>query len=134
MFESQQRKGAVMDRFYVKTGLAGYGPELDPEDEPVALEDLDFVLADELERCADYADEAARGLAEAGDYEAAWREHERAEALAVQALNFSPKRREAPLYAGDLPKWLQTVTLQLEQTFPLDIGPHERLYVWKAEA
>ena len=121
-----------MPSYYVKIGLAGYGPDLDPEDEPYALEDLDYVLSNELSRAADYAEETAHALAEMGDFEGAWKEHVRSGSLAIHAANFSPDRRDAPLYSGDLPKWLETVKSQLE-AFPLDIGNYERLYVWEAE-
>lgn len=122
-----------MSRYFVKFGLAGYGPDLDENDEAIPLDQLDYVLCDEIGRAADHAEDTAHVFAESGDFESAWREHERAESLSAQAANFDPKRRNAPLYAGNLPKWLETVTLQLEQTFPLDVSEHERLYVWTTD-
>lgn len=46
--------------FYVKTGLAGYGPDLDETDTPcMSWDDVASLIADELDQAADFAAEGA---------------------------------------------------------------------------
>lgn len=119
--------------YWLAYGLAGYGPELDVEDEPVDEESVCYSLHTMIHESADFAEDTARGLAESGDYEAAWREHERAETLATQAELFNPDRQNAPLYRGDPDAWQATVRQLIADLFPIYVSQHSALYVWPAE-
>lgn len=120
-------------RIYVKTGLAGYGPELDEYDEgPETYADAAYVISEELSRAADSAYELAHAVGDLGEYETAWQEIVRSEELAVLAANFSPSRRFASLYQGKAGLWESAVRDLVNANFPVDISPHDRLYVWEA--
>ena len=120
----------MLVRWYVKHGLAGYGPDLDEEDEP--SEEPEFEISSLLERDAESAEELAHSLADDGRFEDAWREHARSEELANIAANFNPDRASAPLYVDNAPLWRETVARMIGETFPLDVSESERLYVWEA--
>lgn len=126
-----------MTSYYVKCGTAGYGPDLDTDDEPYAdIASLCFVIRDELERSMESENDTAHMHAENGDFEAAWLTHVHVEELDGICRNFDYERRSsAPAYVGNLAKLDQTMVELIGQTFPLDITQdgNTRLYVWEAD-
>lgn len=123
-------------RIYVKTGLAGYGPDLEPEDEPFEnLADLCYAIRDELDRSVDSLVEMAQYHASQEDFELAYHSRALADELTILMANLDyDKRLQAPLYAGDASKLDETVRRIIVETFPLDIDAERntRLYVWEA--
>lgn len=123
---------------YVKTGLAGYGPDLDSEDEPFeTTADVAAAIVWELNSYADYLEQGASGHAEQEDWEAAWKAHAKADELATLAMNLDyDKRSKAPLYVDNSALLDETVERIITETFPLDLDPDgygvQRLYVFNA--
>lgn len=133
MDETDDDETETEPTYWVAYGIHGYGPELDYDQEPIALSQLDEYLSDELGACADQADEYAHALGEAGDFEAAWAQHVLSDDLTTLSMNFAPSRKNAPLYAGNLPLWHETLTTLVRETFPIDVSPSTALYVWESE-
>jgi hypothetical protein len=126
-------KGKAMP-IYVKHGLAGYGPDLDEYDEGSdSYTDAAYVIAEELSRAADSAEELAHSLGDEEQFAEAWQEHVRSEELAVLAANFSPDRANAPLYKDNPELWETTIRELTEATFPVAVSKYGRLYVWEAD-
>lgn len=119
--------------WYVASGIPGYGPELEPEDE--GFESLSDALAyarDELSTFVDMAHETAHYLGEQGDFEAAWRQVELMESLELLRANLDPARASAPLYRDDAAAY---AALQASQAagFPVDVSHNTRLYLWEGD-
>lgn len=121
--------------YYVKTGMAGYGPDLDETDMPAgSWEGAASEISEELGRAAAFAMEGAYIAGDMeGDYERAWKQFKLSEDLAAKAMAFDGKRADAPLYAGRPELWHATIYSLITNTFPLDIGDNSRLYVWECE-
>lgn len=138
--EAQARMLAALPEFpqygyYVKTGLAGYGPELDESDMPAPTwESVANYIYSELGYAADSAMENAYTAGDTeGDYERAWKEFKRSENLGALAAELDNKRAKAPLYAGRTKLWHATIYSIINARFPLDISDNTRLYVWECE-
>jgi len=146
--------------FYVKTGLAGYGPDLDENDWPaMSWEDVALQVAEELGHMAEFNAEGASALAgQAREaYEPtmaspetvsakAWADiaytyHEAdtarrlADDLDTLRLNFENLAREedpAPLYRGRPELRHARIWDLITEQFPLDVSHNNsRLYVWE---
>jgi len=138
--EAQKRMLTALPAFpefgyYVKTGLSGYGPDLEPDDMPArSWESVASEIAWELIQAADYAMEGAYIAGDTeGDYERAWKEFKRSEFLASVAQELNNERANAPLYAGRPELWHATIHSIITARFPLDISDNTRLYVWECE-
>lgn len=148
--EAKEHQARILDMlprypeygYYIKTGLAGYGPDLDETDEPVTdgWETLADVIADELARAADFAFEGAEICGTQADetgnlelYRDAWRAFKRSEELRVLAATFDNARKDAPLYAGRPELWHATIYDLTVRHFPVDVYDHSRLYIWECE-
>ena len=120
---------------YVKHGITGYGPELEPDDLPMeGIREICDAIRWELASDASMLEDGAAAMAEAGDYESAWQAHTRADELLTLAMNLEYDRRAAaPLYADDVPALEATMLRIIRETFPLEIssGPAITLYVWE---
>lgn len=118
--------------YHVASGLTGYGPE--PDDGgffPLpTLEAVSDYVRDELRVFSDMAYESADALADSGDFEAAWNERKRSDALELLRSNLDNARAGAPLYAGKPALWRETLDTIIGETFPLDVSHNTRLYVW----
>jgi hypothetical protein len=119
--------------YYVKTGLAGYGPDLDENDYPaMSWESLASEVASELSAMADFAMEGAYLAGDVeGDYQRAWQEFKRSESLAMLAAELDSERANAPLYTGRPELWHATIYSIVSARFPLDVSDNTRLYVWE---
>ena len=123
---------------HVKTGLAGYGPDLEPDDEP--FEELDAVLSaiqEEISSLVDMLHDEASAAGESGDFEGYYKARELADSLMGVRANFDPERRKAPLFNGDnAVDFDKHMSDQIAATFPLDVSTNGalRLYVWEVEA
>lgn len=120
--------------FHVAYGLAGYGPDGADEFASFATlaEALDYAR-DELVADVDMAHEEAHALADAGDYESAWRAIERMERLETLRANLDPKRAQAPLYRDNPGAYAQLQESQAA-AFPHDVAGNSRLYLWECES
>ena len=122
-------------RAYVKHGVTGYGPDLEPEDMPAeTIRELCEIIRGELDMDADILEGTAAAMADSGDYESAWRAHTRADELLTLAMNLDYERRAtAPLYVDDVPALEATMLRIIRERFPLEIssGPAITLYVWE---
>lgn len=120
---------------HVHHGITGYGPELEPDDMPLeGIRDICSAIRWELSSDADMLEDDAAAMAEAGDFESAWRAHTRADQLLTLAMNLDYDRRAtAPLYVDDVPALEATMLRIIRETFPLEIssGPAITLYVWE---
>lgn len=128
--EDSNRLPAV---YFVAHGLPGYGPEAENAAECETWEGLADTLADELRRDAESEDESAGIHGEAGDYQAAWEAHQRAESLANLAANLDNSRADAPLYRDSRRAWHETIARTVAENFPVDINSSCRLYAWPVE-
>lgn len=136
--EVQARMIAALPEFprfgyYVKTGLTGYGPDLDESDSPAgSWEGVASEISEELHHAADFAMEGAYIAGDMeGDYERAWKQFKLSENLNVKAMEFDNKRAETPLYAGRPELWHATIHSMITNEFPLDISDNSKLYVWE---
>ena len=124
---------------YVKTGLAGYGPDLDPEDTGHDPAELDSVLESiryELDQSCDMLADEASSAGAVSDFEAYFDARELADKLESVRANFDPERRKAPLFNGpDAVDFDHHIWEQVLSTFPLVISTngYTQLYVWMAE-
>jgi hypothetical protein len=147
--------------FYVKTGLAGYGPDLEPEDMPAtSWEDVALQVAGELSHMAEFNDQGASALADQAReaYEPAmaspetvsakaWADiaytyHEAGEArqLADDLDNLrgtfevlAESADPAPLYQGRDDLRHARIWDLIGEHFPLDVSHNTRLYVWECD-
>jgi hypothetical protein len=118
--------------YHVASGLAGYGPDASDSDGFPTFETLGEALdyaRDELLVFIDMAHEDAHALADDGQYEDAWRQIERVEALENLRANLDTKRASAPLYVDDAAAYAALQESQLAE-FPHDVSHNARLYVW----
>jgi hypothetical protein len=118
---------------HVASGLAGYGPDAADSNGFIVthnVRETAEAIRDELNAWADVAYEAAEALADSGDYEQAWTEHKRSQALETLRMNLDSKREEAPLYKGKPELWEATLWRLINENFPLDVSHNSRLYVW----
>jgi hypothetical protein len=147
--------------FYVKTGLAGYGPDLDENDYPArSWEDVAHQVAEELSFMADFNAEGASALADqareahdearevfrlyasVADYQGiadTYRDADDARRLADElgtlAANFSNLAKElnpAPLYQGR-PELRHARIWDLISQLPVYVSDNLKLYVWECE-
>ena len=118
--------------WYVKTGLAGYGADLEEWDEPTrSWQGLCYSLEFELRDAADRAVEMAAIFAEQGEYELAYRSRVKADELEVLKANLDwDKRLGAPLYAGDEDKLAETMESIVAENFPLDLDVEGRIRLY----
>ncbi|GAA3751134.1 hypothetical protein [Micromonospora maritima] len=124
----------AVTHWHVATGLAGYGPDgSDGYGTATDMPTLADLIRSELRDASSAEDETSRSIAEAGDYEDAWKIKTRSEELDTLAANFDNKRADAPLYAGRPDLWAETVQRLAVEKFPLDISYNTRLYVWPCE-
>src|SRR5262249_1096761 len=148
--------------FYVKTGLAGYGPDLESDDLPAtSWEDVALQIAYELGSAADFNAEGASALADrareaddrahehfrlyaqAGAWEniaEAYHEADEARRLADELGNLkttfdslAEADDPAPLYQGRPELRHARIWNLVSEQFPLDISHNSRLYVWECE-
>ena len=126
------------DVWLVAYGIDGYGPD-GPDNCRIAtdLQSLCDILADELARSADAAEDIAHTLADperGSDYAGAWAEHVRAEGLAnlADCLDYS-RRAAAPAYANDPAALADTLWQLIGERFPVEVSPSDSLYVWEAD-
>lgn len=122
---------------FVKFGLAGYGPELDPEDRPLdSVQSVCYAIRDELDRSIEQLYDRAPREAEAGDFEAAYGARVLADELDIMRRNLDwDKRATAPLYVGNSDALEADMARLIAENFPLDVDleGYSRLYVWEAE-
>lgn len=122
---------------YVKTGLAGYGPDLEPEDTGyVTLEETCEAIRDELSSLADFLIEGANIAGDEEDYEEAWKTAKLAESLETLRANLDyAGRSKAPLYRDNGALLDETMERIIGENFPLDVSlnGYTRLYVWQAD-
>jgi hypothetical protein len=120
---------------YVKHGITGYGPDLEPDDMPVeGVREICDAIRWELSSDADMLEDGAAAMAESGDYESAWEDHTRANDLLTLAMSLDYDRRAtAPAYVGDVPALEESMLRIIGESFPLEIssGPAITLYVWE---
>ena len=124
---------------YVKWGMEGYGPDLEPDEQPLTtLRDVLEALVHELGVCATHAVEDAVSAAGIQDYERAYQARVLADELDAAALNVAPSRFiTAPLFrdleAGDLSKavWLAAAGAVTQRT---DLDGRGRIYIMDATA
>ena len=120
---------------YVKHGITGYGPELEPDDLPMeGIREICDAIRWELESDADMLEDGAGAMAEDGDYESAWKDHARASELLTLAMSLDYDRRAAaPAYVDNVPALEATMLRIIGESFPLEIssGPAITLYVWE---
>ena len=120
---------------YVKHGITGYGPELEPDDMPIeGIREICDAIRDELERDADMLEDGASAMADLGDYRGAWEAHTRASELLTLAMGLDYDRRAAaPAYVGDVPALEKSMLRIIRERFPLEIssGPAITLYAWE---
>jgi len=141
-----------MGHWHIKQGLEGYGPEPDDDGFPTATDVVDLCdqIVNELGFAVEFLGqgisnwrEQAKGHRSSGNTEAelgAYREMiddtERAEGLEALANKYDPKRREAPLYKDDLPKWEAEMMSNIQQDFSglgVFVAQHSKLYVWECD-
>lgn len=123
-------------RYHVKTGITGYGPDLDESDEPYdGVDAVCMAINDELVAHIDMLAEDADQLGGGGFYEDAWKTAKLADYLDNVRRNFDPSRANAPLFRGNPKLWHETVSRLIGETFPLDVdlGETRRVYVWEAD-
>jgi len=164
--EAQERMIAALPvfprwGFYVKTGLAGYGPDLEPDDMPAASwEDVAGQVAWELRSAAEFSHEGAiiradqareaydrarsdyyvriqagNWQAVADGYHEAWADLRLGWELDDLAATFevlAETENPAPLYQGR-PELRHARIWDLLQQFPYGISRNSRLYVWECE-
>lgn len=120
---------------YVKCGIAGYGPDLDVEDEPyIGVDDVCSAIQYELDHAIDALWQEADAHGEASEFEDAWKSVRLARDLENVCANFDPRRKDAPLYRHNSRLWHETVSRMIRETFPLDVDrAATRLYVWEVE-
>jgi hypothetical protein len=144
--------------FWVHTGLAGYGPDLEPDDYPArSWEAVASQIAWELNSAADFQAEgmsATADIARTAYDDArvsagpdAWRAvaewyHTADEArrladelgtLSMSFNNLSDADNPAPLYQGQPELRHARIWDLIERHFPLGISDNSRLYVWICE-
>jgi len=147
---------------YVHTGLAGYGPDLEPDDYPArSWEDVASQIAWELRSAADFnvedasamADQAETAYSEAREH---WRLYARSgnwqaiaetyhdadksrrlaselDTLAANFENLSDAGNPAPLYQGRPELRHARIWELIGEHFPLNISYNSRLYVWECD-
>lgn len=120
---------------YVKTGLAGYGPDLDDED--TGHTDIDSILASidyELQQSAEMLHEDAATASATEDFKRYHDARELADHLDGVRANFDPKRRNAPLFTTGGVDFDTHIWEHIERDFPVavDVDGNIRLYVWEA--
>lgn len=122
---------------YVKTGLPGYGPDLDENDighDPADIRAICDDIRQELDILGDMLNDHAEVAAEAGDYETAWKTHKRGQELETLSMTLDHGRRQhAPLYRDDPAALDDALQRTVDKMFPLDVSDQVRLYVWDAE-
>lgn len=119
--------------YHVAHGLAGYGPDASDSDGFITCDDVRETadaIREELRMDVDYSFETAQAYADAGDYERAWHERARSDALEILRATFDNARQNAPLYRDDPNAWTETLVRLIAETFPLDVSENGRLYVW----
>ena len=142
--------------FYVHTGLAGYGPDLEDGDYPArSWEDVASQVAWELRSAADFSHEGATAQADQAKeaYEAAQRGEDGVVAaadlyheawtalrlsweldnLAANFENLANAESPAPLYQGRPELRHARIWDLLTSQFPLNISHNSRLYVFECE-
>jgi len=123
--------------FYVHTGLAGYGPDLEDGDYPArSWEDVASQVAWELRSAADFSHEGARVVAAADLYHEAWtalRLSWELDNLAANFENLANAESPAPLYQGRPELRHARIWDLLTSQFPLNISHNSRLYVFECE-
>ena len=121
---------------YVKHGITGYGPDLEPDDVPLeGIREICDAIRWELSSDADMLEDGAAAMAELGDYESAWEDHTRANDLLTLAANLDWDRRAiAPAYVDDVPALEASMLRIIGENFPCESssGPAITLYVWEA--
>jgi hypothetical protein len=116
--------------FHVAHGISGYGPDgADGFPTFDTLADALDYAREELATDLDMAHETAHGFAEAGDYESAWKEILRMEALELLRANLDPKRKSAPAYANDPAAYAEMQEGQAAE-FPVAVSHSCNLYLW----
>ena len=126
-----------MKPMYVKTGLAGYGPELDPEDEPcpdveTLCAAIHYELGSEIDGLYQWRD-AAYSESDAKTYMLV---NHHVEWLEYQRANFDyDHRKDAPLFSGSRDVLDAVILGVVAAEFPLPLDPdgNRKLYVWEAE-
>lgn len=121
---------------YVKFGLAGYGPDLEPDDEPYVnvaslCSAIRFGLDASIDMLADQWS-IAKANDEPREYMAA---RELADELGLLMTNLDYERRQrAPLYVTDNTLLDADMLRIIDGTFPLDVSTtgYQRIYVWEA--
>lgn len=157
--ESQARMLAALPAFpqygfYVKTGLAGYGPDLDESDMPyISWEDIASAIATEFRDMAEFNGQGASATAETAEtlyndpvadaritaleyYRDAWKTLKLAEELDNMAMNFDNLAKTedvAPLYQGRPELRHARIWNLITEQFPYDVSYNSRLYVWECE-
>jgi len=165
--EAQERMIAALPAFprwgfYVKTGLAGYGPDLEPDDMPAASwEDVAGQVAWELRSAAEFSHEGAiiradqareaydrvrsdyfartqagNWQAVADTYHEAWADLRlgwELDSLASTFESLANAGDPAPLYQGRPELRHARIWDLVAGQFPYDISHNSRLYVWECE-
>lgn len=122
---------------YVKTGIAGYGPDIDDGDEPFDdVEQVCNAIREELDAAQDMLHEDATTASEERDYQRYHDARELADKLDGLRHNLDyASRAKAPLYANNHASLDATMERIIAENFPLsvDVGDTRRVYVWEAE-
>jgi len=151
---AQARMIAALPEFWVHTGIAGYGPDLEPDDMPArSWEDVASQISWELDQAADFQAQGASAMADqardayehrqyvcweaiAETYHDADEASRLADELAILKRTFdslSDADSTAPLYEGRPELRHARIWDLISGKFPLDISDNSRLYVWECE-
>lgn len=132
---------SMAGHWHVASGLAGYGPDgSDGFGTATGWTQLANLLAEELDRAAEYLHEGAEGAAD-HDKAEAWDLNKEAFQASTMARNFDNGRADAPLYAGNPAAWHAAVEGLVAEHFPYyydhTVGPDNSarlaLYAWACE-
>ena len=124
-----------MSHWHVSVGSTGgyFVTEVSP---PLwMLEDVADTLHEQLRLATDAEYEYVHALGQTGAYAQAWAALLRYESLAAMTADYSPSRRDAPLYRGDMAAWRVTVQKMLQETgFPVRFnGDREAIFVTECD-
>jgi hypothetical protein len=121
---------------YVKVGITGYGPDLEPEDEPYDdVAAMCSAIRDEISTSIDMLAENWSLAKANGDAEEYMKARELADELEGIAASLDyAQRSTAPMYRNAWGSLNATMLGLVEQHFPLvvDVDGNHKIYVWEA--
>jgi hypothetical protein len=121
-----------MTHWHVGHGAAGYGADSENTVTCSTLRAAAEAARDELESWADHEFETADQLAEAREFEDAWKMRKHVDEIDTLRQNLDNERANAPLYKDEPAKWDQTLMTLLNEHFPFSVdGGRCRVYAWE---